>query len=65
MDKPGKVASPLSAVLVAVPEIVAPVILKEIEELFAVTTLLLASNTRTTTSETREVALVALAGAIS
>jgi hypothetical protein len=63
MDRPGKVASPLSAVLVAVPEIVAPVILKEIEELFAVTTLLLASKTRTTTSDTNEVAFVALAGA--
>jgi hypothetical protein len=36
---------------------------KEIDEVLPVTTLLFSSNTRTTTSDTNEVAFVALAGA--
>jgi hypothetical protein len=65
MDRPGKVASPRTAVLVAVPEIDAPVMVNEIDEVLPVTTLLFSSNTRTTTSDTNEVAFVALAGATS
>ena len=57
-----KVASPPNADLVAVPEITALETLKTIDEVFPVMTLLLASLTRTTTSEI-VMALAALVGA--
>jgi hypothetical protein len=58
--RPGKVASPATADLVALPEIVALETVKTIDEVFPVMTLLLASLTRTTTSEIT-VAFAALA----
>jgi hypothetical protein len=65
MESPEKVASPATADLVAVPEMEALETVRAIEDVFPVMTLLSASRTRTTTSDSSAIAFAALAGATS